>query len=67
MSIGEGLIKVNDGMFIFVRNVENVVRKVLNIGLLKMYPGEDLRDTIDNELQKHCLVDTYWDTLSRWK
>ena len=39
-----GLIKVNDGMFIFVRNVENVVRKVLNIGLLKMYPGKNLRD-----------------------
>ena len=60
-----GLIKVNDDMFIFVRHVENVVRKVLNIGLLKTYHGEDLRDMIHNELRKHSLVDIYWDTLSR--
>ena len=32
-----GLIKINDDMFIFVRRVENVVRRVLNIGMLKSY------------------------------
>ena len=30
-----GLVQVNDAMFIFVRTIENVVRTVLNVNLMR--------------------------------
>ena len=60
-----GLVQVNDAMFIFVRTIENVVRSVLNVNLMRTYKGEDLRDVLEKELNKSVLIDVYWEAMSR--
>ena len=60
-----GLVRVNDDMFIFCRRIENVVRKVFNVNLIKSYKGEDVREFIEEELTKDNLVNLAWETLSR--
>ena len=41
-----GLFLVNDEFLLFIRNVEEVARKVFNKNLLQTYHGEDLRDIL---------------------
>ena len=60
-----GIVKPNDAMFIFVRGIENVVRNVLNINLMRAYQGQDLRDVIEKQLCKSTLIDSNWEKLSR--
>ncbi|XP_057311592.1 uncharacterized protein LOC130649343 [Hydractinia symbiolongicarpus] len=60
------LIKVNDDMFIFCRRIKNVIRKVLNLNMLKKYKGEDIRELFENELMKDSLIDQAWVILSRY-
>lgn len=60
-----GLVKVNDNMFIFVRRIENVVRKTLNVEFLQQYKGQDLREILYLELEKSTLIDNSWESLSR--
>ena len=60
-----GVTYISTDMFIFIRRIENVVRSVLNLDMLKRYNGEDLRELIQTELEKHSLIDEIWDTISR--
>ena len=60
-----GLIKVNDDMFIFCRRIENSVRTVLNLNLIKNYRGEDIREIIEEKLAKDNFINLGWDTISR--
>ena len=41
-----GLFIINDDTFIFMRKLENQVRRVLTLDLLKNYRGQDLWDVI---------------------
>ena len=59
-----GLVQINDNAFIFVRRVENEVRKILTIDFLKTYRGEDLRESIHEHLSKSGLVNSAWMTLT---
>ena len=45
--------------------IENVVRKSLNLELIKTYRGEDLRDVIYDLLSKTKLVDSTWESVAR--
>ena len=48
-----GLVIVNDDFFIFIRRIENTVRQLLTIDMLRNYRGEDLRDLLMTSLEKH--------------
>ena len=60
-----GLIKVHDDMFIFIRQVENTMRTVLNIHLIKTYHGQDLREIIQEKLEQNQFINKVWETISR--
>ena len=61
-----GLILVNDNFFIFIRRIENNVRKYLNVKFLLSYKGEDLRDLLYNHIQSNVGVNITWDNLTRF-
>ena len=56
---------VNYDLFILVRRIENTVRQLLNIEMLKSYRGEDLRDLLMTQLVKHNGIYVTWENLSR--
>ena len=60
-----GLVKINHEMFIFVRRIENVVRRKLNLNLIKTYRGQDIRVIIEKELQNSSFISSGWDSVSR--
>ena len=60
-----GLVIVNDDFFIFIRRIENTVRQLLTIDMLRNYRGEDLRDLLMTSLEKHDGINATWDNLSR--
>ena len=60
-----GLVKVCDELFIFISQIENVMRAVLNLKLIKMYPGEDLREIIQDKLENHPFISKSWEIISR--
>ena len=59
------LVNISDDFFIFIRTIENRVRKVLTLNFMAKYRGEDLRAVIEDELKKSQLINTYWDSLAR--
>ena len=58
-----GLVEVKDEFYLFIRSIENSIRKTLNIGLIRRYEGEDLRDVLRNEILQNYLVERYWHSL----
>ena len=58
-----GLVEVKDEFYLFIRSIENSVRKTLNISLIQRYEGEDLRDVLRNEILQNNLVEKYWQSL----
>ena len=61
-----GLIQVNDSMFVFVKRIEYAVRSILNINLISVYKGEDLRELIENELLDNDSANQIWDSITRY-
>ena len=55
-----GLVEVKDESYLFIRSIENSIRKTFNIGLIRRYEGEDLRDVLRNEIFQNYLVERYW-------
>ena len=60
-----GLIQVNYSMFVFVKRIEYAVRSILNINLISLYQGEDLRELIENKLLDNDSVNQNWDSITR--
>ena len=60
------LIQVNDSMSVFVKRTEYTVRSVLNINLISVYKGEDLRELIENKLLDSDSVNQIWDSITRY-
>jgi len=60
-----GLVRVNDGMYIFIRRVEYCVQTVLSVKMLQVYKGEDLRKVIKDKLESDNLVISAWESISR--
>ena len=60
-----GLIIVNN-MFIMYRRIENFVRKVLNVDLIRDYKGQDIREVIEKELERDTLIGEAWETIARY-
>ena len=60
-----GLVLINDDVYIMIRRIENSVRKVFNVNLIRNYKGEDLRDVVQSVLQKDNLVNLSWDAFAR--
>ena len=60
-----GLIKTNNNYFLFIRRIEEIVRRTLNVHFIKKYNGEDLRDIIVKQLQESSLLTSNWEVLSR--
>ena len=60
-----GLFLVNDDFYVFVKRIEDVVRKVFNKNLINSYQGEDLRDTLMRRFEASPIMDSTWATLTR--
>ena len=60
-----GLFLVNDCLYVFVKRIEDVARKLFNKKLIYSYQGEDLRDTLMNRFEARPIVDLTWATLTR--
>ena len=59
------LIEVNQEMYYFVKQVEIVVRSILNTQFIIQYHGEDLRDIIQKKISDSMIVTESWNSLSR--
>ena len=53
-------------MFVFVKRIEYAVRSILNINLISLYKGEDLRELIENKLLDNDSVNQIWDSITRY-
>ena len=60
-----GLIKTNNNYFLFIRRIEEIVRRTLNVHFIKKYNGEDLRHIIVKQLQESSILTGNWEALSR--
>ena len=60
-----GLVKVCDEMFIFIRLIENSMREILNLNLIKSYHGQDLREIIQVNLENSPFISKSWEKISR--
>ena len=58
-----GLVEMKDEFYLFIRSIENSIRKTLNIGLIRRYEGENLTDVLRNEILQNYLVEIYWQSL----
>ena len=59
------LIEVNDDMFEFTKELELVVRSVLNTKFICKYSGQDLWDIIERKITDNELIIRAWNVLSR--
>ena len=59
------LIKVNDEMFEFTKQLELVIKSVLNTKFICKYSGQDLRDVIERKISDNELIMKAWNVLSR--
>ena len=60
-----GLLLVTDDFYIFVRGIENDVRKVLTINFLIAYCVEDVKEVILGKLNANSFIYNLWDTLTK--
>ena len=58
-----GLVEVKDEFYLFIRSIENSVRKTLNISLIQRFEGEGLRDVLRNEILQNYFVEKYWQSI----
>ena len=58
-----GLVEVKNEFYLLIRSIENSIRKTLNIGLIRRYEGEGLRDVLRNEILQNYLAERYWQSL----
>ena len=58
-----GLVEMKDEFYLFIRSIENSIRKTLNICLIRRYEGLDLRDVLRNEILQNYLIERYWPSL----
>ena len=49
----------------FVRGIENEVRKVLTINFLITYCGEDVKEVILEKINTNAFIQNLWDTLTK--
>ena len=56
---------VTDDFYIFVRGIENDVRKVLTINFLIAYCVEDVKEVILGKLNANSFIYNLWDTLTK--
>ena len=59
------LIEVNDEMFEFTKQLELVVRSVLNTKFICKYSRQNLRDVIERKISDNELIMRAWNLLSR--
>ena len=60
-----GLLNVSDEFYIFIRDVENLARTVLNNQILLSYCGEDLRMILLEKFNNGRFIDSSWCILTR--
>ena len=60
-----GLFVVNDNVYIFIRRIENVARKLFNRDLLLSYCNEDIREVLLDDFSNSSLIDLSWTALTR--
>ena len=61
----DGLIKTNNNYFLFIRKIEEIVHRTLNVHFIKKYNGEDLRDIIVKQLEESSHLTSNLEALSR--
>ena len=52
----DGLIKVNDQFFLFIKYVETPARKTLTFSFMKTYKGEDIRQLLHEKLEESNMI-----------
>ena len=60
-----GLFLVNNDFYIFIRNTEFEVRKVLNVSFLISYCDENIHEVIVEKLRDNKAIQSSWDFLTR--
>ena len=60
-----GLLLESDDFYMFLRGIENDVRKVLTINFLIAYCGEDVKEVILGKLNANSFIYNLWDTLTK--
>lgn len=58
-----GLIKVNDQFFLFIRDVETLVRKTLIFSFTKTYEDEDIFELLQEKLEESSMVNKLWENM----
>ena len=58
-------MEVNDEMFEFTKQLELLVRSVLNTKFICKYSGQDLRDVIERKISDNELNMKFWNVFSR--
>ena len=61
----DGLLLVNNDFYIFIRNIEFEVGKILNVSFLISYCGENIRDVIVEKLRDNKAIKSTCDVLTR--
>ena len=59
------LIKVNDEMFEFTKQLELVIKSILSTKFIFKYSGQDLRDVIERKISDNELIMKVWNVLLR--
>jgi len=59
-----GLMYVSDDFYLFIRRVEVLARKILNLNFLTTYCGEDLKVILQQEFKNSSLLRSTWDSLT---
>ena len=59
------LVVINDDFCIFVRHLEIQTRKILNLNLMILYSGENIKLKEFEKLSENNLIRCYWEKLTR--
>ena len=60
-----GLIQVNDSMFVFVKRIEHSNHSILNNNLVSVYKSKNLQELIEKKLVDIDSVNQIWDSTTR--
>ena len=60
-----GLFLVNHEFYLFIRQIENIARTILNQQFFKCYKGQDLRDVLMKKFGESSLLESRWVALTR--
>ena len=53
------------GFYMFVRGIENEVRKVQTINIFIVYCGKDVKEVILKKLNVNAFIQKLWDTFTK--